>query len=44
MNNIKNIDVETDYSFLLSVSKAKLEELAGGLQKMDLIYWKNNKI
>lgn len=24
---IKNIDIETDYSFLLSVSKSKLKEL-----------------
>lgn len=27
MKTIKNIDIETDYSFLLSVSKSKLKEL-----------------
>lgn len=27
MNSIKNIDIEADYSFLLSVSKSRLKEL-----------------
>lgn len=32
MNTIKNIDVETDYAFLVKISKRKLEEL-GALEE-----------